>query len=75
MSAIVCMGSLVVGLGAWIVATTPDVPVRQMILVLGAVAVILPVIVYPISYTTWQAVDIGLHPPEAGDPDTPPPVL
>jgi len=74
-SAIVCMGSLIVGLGVWIVATSPDIPVLRMIIVLGIAAVILPVIVYPSSYTTWQAVDLAMRPPQPGDADTPPPVL
>jgi uncharacterized protein (DUF983 family) len=74
-SAIVCMGALVSGLGVWMVATSPDIPVLQMIIALGIAAVILPVIVYPFSYTTWQAVDLAMRPPEPGDPDTPSPVL
>ena len=74
-SAIVCLGTLVVGLGVWIVATTPDIPVFEMIITLGIAAIILPVVAYPVSYTTWQAVDLAMRPPEPGDGGTPPPVL
>lgn len=74
-SAIVCLGSLIVGLGIGVIATSPDIPVRQMILVLGAGAIVLPVAVYPISYTVWQAVDIAMRPPDEADPETPAPVL
>ena len=74
-SAIVCLGFLVAGLGVWIVATSPDIPVLQMILALGCAAIVMPVLLYPISYTTWQAVDLAMRPPEPGDADTPAPVL
>ena len=42
-------------------------------MLLGAIALVLPVFVYPLSYTVWQAVDLAMHPPEPGD-GTPPPV-
>ena len=74
-SAVVCLGTLIVGLGVGVVATSPDIPVLEMTLVLGGLAIVLPVVVYPISYTVWQAVDIAMRPPEPGDSDTPPPVI
>ena len=46
-----------------------------MVLALGGAAIVLPVLVYPVSYTTWQAVDLAMRPPEPGDPDIPAPVL
>ena len=58
---------------AIVIATSPDIPVLEMILGLGAVAVVLPVLVYPMSYTLWQAVDLAMHPPDTRDPDTPRP--
>ena len=42
-------------------------------LVLGVGAIVLPIVVYPMSYTIWQAVDLAMHPPDPGDPTTPPP--
>lgn len=73
-SAMLCLGPLIVGLGAGVIATSPDIPVLEMILVLGAAAIVLPIVVYPISYTVWQAVDIAMRPPDLADLDTPPPV-
>jgi hypothetical protein len=29
------------------------------------------VLVYPVSYTLWQAIDLAMRPPEAADPDVP----
>ena len=72
-SAVVCLGVLVVGLGIGVIATTPDIPVLEMMLVLGAGAIVLPVVVYPVSYTVWQAVDLAMRPPEPGD-EVPPAV-
>ena len=74
-SAIACLGPLIVGLGVWVVVTSPDIPVVQMIVTLGIAAIVLPVLVYPVSYTAWQAVDLAMRPPEPGDPEIPPPVL
>jgi len=72
---IVVFGVLIVGLTVGLVATTPDVPVFQLIALLAVVAVVMPVAIYPYTYTVWQAVDLVMHPPEPGDPSSPPPVL
>jgi len=73
-SIIVCFGALVVGVVIGVVATLPDVAVAPLILILGVWAVVLPVVVYPLSYTLWQAIDLAMRPPVAGD-GAPPPVL
>jgi hypothetical protein len=64
-------GALVVGLGIGVIVTWPDIAVVPLLIILGVVALLLPVIVYPVSYTVWQAVDLAMHPPEPGD-GTPP---
>jgi hypothetical protein len=69
---IVVFGALIVGLIVGVALTVPDIPVVPMAVVLGAVAVILPIAIYPVSYTVWQAVDLAMHPPEAGDYPTVP---
>lgn len=71
-SAVVCLGLLVAGLGVGVVMTWPEVAVVPLLVILGAGALILPVVVYPLSYTVWQAVDLAMRPPEPGD-GTPPP--
>ncbi len=70
-SAVVCLGILVVGLTIGVILTLPDVAVLPLLLVLGVGAVVLPIVVYPFSYTVWQAVDLAMRPPEPGD-GTPP---
>jgi hypothetical protein len=70
-SAVVCFGVLIVGLGAGVVATWPEIAVAPLLIILGVAAVALPVVVYPVSYTVWQAVDLAMHPPEPGDGSPP----
>ena len=72
-SAVVCLGLLVVGLTIGVVLTLPDVAVVPLLLILGAGAIVLPILVYPVSYTVWQAIDLAMRPPAPGD-DVPPPV-
>jgi len=73
-SAVVCFGSLVVALGVAIALTVPDIPVVPLLVILGAGAVALPLVVYPLSYTIWQGIDLMMHPPTP-DEGAPPPVL
>jgi uncharacterized protein (DUF983 family) len=67
-STVVCFGALVV------VATAPDVAVLPLVRILGVGAILLPVVVYPVSYTIWQAIDLAMRPPGPGD-GVPPPVV
>ena len=39
-----------------------------LVVVLGAIAILVPVAIYPVSYTTWQAVDLAMRPPDLDDP-------
>jgi uncharacterized protein (DUF983 family) len=66
-SAVICLGTLVVGMVIGMVATSPDIAVVPLLVGLGAGAIVLPVLVYPVSYTVWQAVDLAMRPPQAGD--------
>jgi uncharacterized protein (DUF983 family) len=70
---IVVFAVLIAGLAIGVITTVPDIPVLGLALGLGAVAAVLPIVLYPVSYTLWQAVDLAMRPPDAGDPDTPPP--
>jgi uncharacterized protein (DUF983 family) len=71
---IVCFGALVVGVGIGVAVTAPDVAVLPLLVTLAVWAVVMPVVMYPVSYTLWQAVDLAMHPPERGD-GVPPPVM
>lgn len=66
MAAIICMGPLVVALGAVVAFTWPEFETTPMLITLGAGGLILPILLYPSSYTMWQAVDILMRPVEPG---------
>ena len=38
-----------------------------LLLILGVGAIVLPIVVVPVSYTIWQAVDLAMRPPAPGD--------
>ena len=61
---IICLGPLVVALGITVAITWPEMEIVPMLIVLGAGAVILPLLLNPSSYTIWQAVDILMRPVE-----------
>ena len=66
-SAVVCLGALVVGMTIGIVATLPDIAVVPLLVILGICAIVLPIVVYPLSWTIWQAVDLAMRPPVPGE--------
>ncbi len=47
------------------VMTAPDIPVAPMVLSLIGVAALMPIVIYPLTYTTWLAFDLAVHRPEA----------
>lgn len=67
MAAIIVMGPLVVLLGLVLALTWPDVAVVPLMAVFVPAAVVLPIVLYPVSYTMWQAVDLRMRPPTPAD--------
>jgi uncharacterized protein (DUF983 family) len=49
------------------VLTAPDVAVGPLITIAVAVAIVVPVLFYPISKTLWCAIDLGFDPLEPGE--------
>ncbi len=64
---IVSMGIIIVAASITVVLTTPDIPVLEIVIGLIVAGLILPIFVYPISYTLWQALDLKMRPPSPGD--------
>jgi uncharacterized protein (DUF983 family) len=64
MNTIVTFGALTVAMVVGFVMTSPDIPVLPFVLALIAVAVVVPVLIYPFTYTMWLAFDLAVHPPE-----------
>ena len=57
------LGALILAGGVSIVNSYPEVAVGQLIAVLSVVAVVLPIVLYPFSYTLWFAVELLMDPP------------
>jgi len=68
-AAIICMGPLVALLGVVIAFTWPEINMVPLFVVFGVGALVLPVLLYPSSYTMWQGVDILMRPPRPEDFD------
>lgn len=67
MAAFLVLGPLVLALGVTVAITWPEVEVVPMMIALVVAGVVLPVVVYPMSYTMWQAVDLMMRPVSAAD--------
>ena len=46
------------------VKTSPDIPVVPMVLGLVSVAVLMPIVIYPLTFTIWLAFDLAVRRPE-----------
>jgi hypothetical protein len=67
MNTVVTFGALTLAMLVGFIITVPDVPVLPFVLALMAVAVVVPVVIYPFTYTMWFAFDLAVHPPEAAE--------
>jgi uncharacterized protein (DUF983 family) len=49
------------------VMTSPDIPVLRMVMSLIGVAIFMPIVIYPFTFTLWLAFDLAVHRPEAAE--------
>jgi uncharacterized protein (DUF983 family) len=68
-AAIITIVPLMALLGVWLAITWPEVATVPMLVVLVPLAIALPIVLYPVSYTLWQAVDIAARPVTVDDFD------
>ena len=68
-AAIIVLGPLLVALAVVVALTWPDVAVVPLLVVLGLGGVVLPIVLYPVSYTLWQALDLAMRPVSLDDFD------
>jgi uncharacterized protein (DUF983 family) len=61
---IVTFGALTLFMVVGFIMTAPDVPVLRFVLGLMAVGILLPILIYPFTYTVWLAFDLMVHPPD-----------
>jgi uncharacterized protein (DUF983 family) len=56
---------LTIGMTIGFVATSPDIPVAPMVFALIGIAVLMPILIYPFTFTIWLAIDLAVHRPDA----------
>jgi len=66
-AAIICMGPIVLVLAGVMALTWPDIEVVPLLVAFFPAALLIPILLYPSSYTTWQAVDILMRPVQPTD--------
>jgi uncharacterized protein (DUF983 family) len=49
------------------ITTSPDIPVAPMVFSLIGVAVLMPIVIYPFTFTIWLALDLAVHRPEPAE--------
>jgi uncharacterized protein (DUF983 family) len=64
---IVTFGLMLIVIVVGLVATYPDIPAVPLAIAAGAVAVVVPIAFYPLSWTVWAAVDLAMRPVESSD--------
>lgn len=67
MNTIVTFGLIAVVIVVGMIVTYPDVAVGPILLVALPVAAIVPIVFYPISYTTWASIDLAMRPLEPSE--------
>lgn len=67
MNTIVTFGALTIAMVIGFVRTSPDIPVLPFVLAMAAVAIVVPIVIYPFTYTMWFAFDLAVHPPEPAE--------
>ena len=67
MNTIVTFGLLAAVLLVGSILSYPDIAVVPMLIVAGLVAVVVPIVFYPFSYTIWAAVDLTMRPLDAAE--------
>jgi uncharacterized protein (DUF983 family) len=65
---IITFGLIVAGATIGLIATAPEFAVLEIMVALGVAAVVVPVALYPVSYTLWQALDLAMRRPDREKP-------
>ena len=61
MNTIITFGIVIVGVTVGVIATSPDVAVVPIVVFLVAACIVVPVLIYPMTYTLWQALDVAMR--------------
>jgi len=58
---------LTIGMTIGFVMTSPDIPVARMVFALIGIALLMPILIYPFTFTIWLAIDLAVHRPDAAE--------
>jgi uncharacterized protein (DUF983 family) len=58
---------LTVGMTVGFIVTSPDIPVAPLVFALIGVAVLMPIVIYPFTFTIWLALDLAVHRPDVAE--------
>ncbi len=67
MNTMITLFVLIVSMAVALIVTLPDSPVVALVIGLGVVAAVLPVVIYPFTYTIWLALELSVHPPDKAE--------
>lgn len=63
LNTVITFATLGIGMMIGFILSYPDVAVKPMLIVLLVVAVVMPIAIYPLTFTLWFAIDVLTHPP------------
>jgi hypothetical protein len=66
---IVTFGAILVVLVVGMIASYPDLAVVPIVVACLVVAVVVPIVVFPFTYTIWGAIDLAMHPLQPAEAD------
>lgn len=61
---ILTFGTMLIAMGIGVIFSYPDVAVVPILGIIIAVAVVMPVVIFPMTYSMWLAVDLFMRKPE-----------
>jgi uncharacterized protein (DUF983 family) len=67
LNTVITFFALTVGMGIGFVLSYPVIAVWPIVISCAAVALFLPLIIYPLTFTVWFAFDVLVHPPEPAE--------
>jgi uncharacterized protein (DUF983 family) len=68
MNTIITFAIVIVGVAIGVISTAPDVAVVPIVGFLVVACIVVPIVIYPMTYTLWQALDIAVRTEDATPP-------
>ena len=68
---IITFGLVIAGVVVGVIATSPGIAVVPIVIGLVVACVVIPIAIYPITYTLWQAIDVAVRGEDTPRPSRP----